>query len=76
MPNITSAKKYKHLVDTGGTGNVHELSRETGPYRHVVFDGNHYVSGRDGRLVWNAQAQPIKPTPTDIINAALNGFRQ
>jgi hypothetical protein len=59
MPDMRSARAFHELVDTHGTGNVTELSREEGPHRRVRFTGQHYVSGRDGITVMNAQAEPL-----------------
>lgn len=59
MPDVRSAREFHELVDTHGTGNVTELSREQGPHRRVRFTGQHYVSRRDGTTVMNAQAEPI-----------------
>jgi hypothetical protein len=59
MPDTRSAREFHELVDTHGTGNVTELSREQGPHRRVRFTGQHYVSRRDGTTVTNAQAEPI-----------------
>jgi hypothetical protein len=59
MPDTRSAREFHELVDTHGTGNVTELSREEGPHRRVRFTGQHYVSHRDGTTVVNAQAEPI-----------------
>lgn len=59
MPDAASARAYKNLVDTYGTGNVTELSREEGPYRRVRFTGRYYESRRDGAAVVNAQAEPV-----------------
>ncbi|WP_345606529.1 hypothetical protein [Pseudonocardia adelaidensis] len=59
MPDARSAREFHELVDTYGTGNVTELSREQGPHRRVRFTGKHYVSRRDGTTVVNAQAEPI-----------------
>lgn len=59
MPDTRSAREFHELVDTYGTGNVTELSREEGPHRRVRFTGKHYVSRRDGPTVMNAQAEPI-----------------
>jgi hypothetical protein len=59
MPDTRSARKFHRLVDTHGTGNVTELSREEGPYRRVRFTGHHYASRRDGTTVVNAQAEPV-----------------
>jgi hypothetical protein len=71
MSNTALAEKYKMLVDRFQTGNVTELSRETGPYQKVAFSGMFYASGIDGTAVWNAQAQPVSPTPTAIVNKVL-----
>jgi hypothetical protein len=76
MRGVAAAKKYKHLVDRWGTGNVTELSRQTGPYRSVRFNGKNYISGRERTAVWNAQAQPISPTPKEIIKAILAAARK
>jgi hypothetical protein len=59
MPDTRSARAFQELVDTHGTGNVTELSREQGPHRRVRFTGQYYVSRRDGTTVMNAQAEPI-----------------
>lgn len=59
MPATRSAREFHELVDTHGTGNVTELSREEGPHRRVRFTGHHYVSRRDGTTVMNAQAEPL-----------------
>lgn len=59
MPDTRSAREFQELVDTHGTGNVTELSREQGPHRRVRFTGQYYVSRRDGTTVMNAQAEPI-----------------
>jgi hypothetical protein len=59
MPDARSAREFHELVDTYGTGNVTELSREQGPHRRVRFTGQYYVSRRDGTTVMNAQAEPI-----------------
>jgi hypothetical protein len=59
MPDTRSARAFHELVDTHGTGNVTELSREEGPHRRVRFTGQHYVSRRDGTTVVNTQAEPV-----------------
>jgi hypothetical protein len=76
MPSAALAEMYKHLVDTSGTGNVTELSRDTGLYRKVRFGGEFYLSGMHGTSVWNAQAQPVESEPTAVIDAILNDSRQ
>lgn len=59
MPDLESARAYKELVDTHGTGNVIELSREEGPYQTVRYTGYTYASRRNGTVVVNAQAEPV-----------------
>lgn len=59
MPDEASARAYQDLVDTHGSGNVTELSRERGRYRTVRYTGYPYASSRDGVVVVNAQAQPV-----------------
>jgi hypothetical protein len=54
-----TARRFHQLVDTHGTGNVTELSRERGRYRSVRYTGDIYASHRDGATVSNAQAQPV-----------------
>jgi hypothetical protein len=77
MPDVRRARKFKDLVDRDGTGNITELSRETGPYQDVRFTGDHYASIRDDTTVINAQAQPVRRSgaATDLaewlVSAAL-----
>lgn len=59
MPTDAEARQLKMLMDTGGTGNVTELSRERGRYRTIRYTGDAYASRRDGTTVVNAQAQPV-----------------
>ena len=61
MPTEAEAEAaaLKELLDSGGTGNITELSRQRGRYRTVRYTGDAYASRRDGRLVVNAQAQPV-----------------
>lgn len=59
MPSAGEASALKKLVDTGGTGNVTELSREKGPYRSVRFAGLGYDSDLDQWTVRNIQVQPV-----------------
>jgi len=59
MPDESSAQALKQLMDTSGTGNVTELSREQGRYRTVRYTGDAYASRRDGPVVINAQAEPV-----------------
>jgi hypothetical protein len=59
MPDRVSAAALKKLVDTHGTGNVTELSRERGLYQLVRFTGDFYASSLQENVFVNAQAQPI-----------------
>lgn len=77
MPDVRRARMFKDLVDRGGTGNITELSRETGPYQDVRFTGDHYTSISEDTTVINVQAQPVRRSrATDdlaerIVSAAL-----
>lgn len=59
MPDTRSAREFHELVETYGTGNVTELSREQGPHRRVRFTGRYFASDRDATSVVNAQAEPV-----------------
>ena len=72
MPNVSLAESYKQLVDEYDTGNIRELSRDTGPYRKVVYSGKYYESGIDKTAVWNVQIQPVTPVPASVINDAIS----
>ena len=74
MPDGASAAAYKKLVDTGGTGNIMELSRDDGPYRAITYDGKFYKSGIEGMSVWNMQLQPVGSVPTAFVSGILNKF--
>jgi hypothetical protein len=76
MPDASLAQEYKQLVDGWGTGNITELSRDSGPYRNVIFTGKYYASGISGTTVWNVQVQPIDPISPDVLKIALNESRQ
>ena len=76
MSNASLAEKYKHLVDAGGTGNITELSYDSGPYRSVRYTGNLYMSGINGTAVWNAEVQPVDPTATAVLNKILDDSQQ
>lgn len=67
MPSAGTAEELIKLVDTDGTGNVTELSREKGRYRSVRFTGEFYESALDGSAVGNVQVQPVGPRPVDTI---------
>lgn len=49
-PTEAEAHQLKALMDTGGTGNMTELSRERGRYRSVRHTGDAYAPGETGRL--------------------------
>lgn len=59
MPTEGEAEALKELLDTGGSGNITELSRQGGRFQTVRYTGDAYASRQDGRLVINAQAQPV-----------------
>lgn len=69
------ARRYKRLVGKGGTGNITELTRDTGPYRNVRYNGLFYTSGMTGNAVWNLQVQPVGSLPTAAVNKILNESR-
>ncbi len=71
MPNVNDAIAYKHLVDAYGTGNVTELSRESGRYRTVRYTGIRYKSSIDGAVVANAQAEPVTRGAAGIALATI-----
>jgi hypothetical protein len=76
MPSAASATAYKKLVDKGGTGNITELSRDTGPYRTIKYSGEFYTSGLDGSSVWNVQLQPVGQIPTAFVSEIFDRFKQ
>lgn len=76
MPDASSAAAYKKLADTGGTGNITELSRNTGPYQKVKYTGQFYASGLDGLSVWNVQMQPVGSITTAFISGVYGKFKQ
>jgi len=84
MPTTDEATRLLKLVDAAGTGNVTELSRETGRHRSVRYTGQSYISDINKQAVWNAQVQPVgwAPAPAlldeirdDVLNAALEGAK-
>lgn len=62
MPDAAAARRLQRLVDRHGTGNVTELSRERGRYRHIRFTGRYYESVREDETVVNIQAEPVGRT--------------
>lgn len=75
MPNASSATAYKSLVDAGGTGNITELSRDTGPYQAVKYNGQFYTSKLDASTVWNVEVQPVGAIPTAFITSIFDQFK-
>lgn len=75
MPDASSATEYKHLVDAGGTGNIMELSRDTGSYKAVKYDGRFYASGLDASSVWNVQLQPFGAIPISFVSGIFDKFK-
>jgi hypothetical protein len=59
MPDPALAERLKDMVDTNGTGNIRELSRQRGQYLDVGFSDAAYASAREGSTVVNAQAVAI-----------------
>lgn len=71
MPDEASARDLKTKLDSDGTGNITELSREQGKYRTVRFTGDAYASRIDGTVVTNAQAQPVLRGATGLALTSL-----
>ncbi len=59
MPTTAEAAELQRLMDQHGSGNITELSRQSGRYRTVRFTGDFHASNREGPVVVNAQAQPV-----------------
>ena len=59
MDTEADAGALKQLVDSSGTGNITELSRQRGRYQTVRYTGDAYASRQDGRVITIAQAQPV-----------------
>ncbi len=76
MRSFALAKKYKRLVDASGTGNILELSRQSGPYQDIRFTGEFYDSGMVGMSVWNIQVQPTGQLPAGVATQVLKKSRQ
>jgi hypothetical protein len=76
MTNNALAKEYRRLVDAPGTGNVLELSRQSGRYQRVRFTGRFYESGMVGTSVWNAQVQPIGLLSISAVKDVLKDSRE
>jgi hypothetical protein len=74
IPDASSATEYKKLVDKGGTGNITELSRDTGGYRAVKYYEQFYKSGLDGSSVWNMEVQPVGQIPASFVSAVFDKF--
>lgn len=76
MPSVAAAKQYSELVTGKDTGDVNELSRESGPYMNVRFTGQFFDSGLDGQGVWEVQVQPVGKFETSAANAILRYCRR
>jgi hypothetical protein len=76
MPDVASADHYRSLVDTPGSGNVTELSRETTLYRKITYAGGPHMSGTNGTAVWNVQVKPVFPRPEAEVRRILLDSRQ
>lgn len=71
MPDDDSARELKTKLDTNGTGNLTELSRDKGKYKRVRFTGDAYASRLDGTVVTNAQAQPVLRGKAGLVLTSL-----
>ena len=61
----------EQLVDSSGSGNVTELSRERGRYQAVRYTGDFYASRLEGAVMSNAQAQPVARGTTGLALTVL-----
>lgn len=59
MPNEEQARELRALMDSPGTGNITEISREKGRYQSVRYTGLAYDSRQNGSVLTNAQVQPV-----------------
>jgi hypothetical protein len=76
MADAAGARRLKKLLDSSGSGNVTELSRERGRYQAVRYTGDFYASRLTDTVVSNAQAQPVARgasglAVTVLVNDAL-----
>lgn len=71
MPDEAGARALLELLDTNGSGNITELSREQGRYRTVRYTGAVYASHRNGTVVVNAQAQPVARGATGLALTSI-----
>lgn len=62
MPDSGSATELQELIDSPGTGNLTELTKDGGPYHSVAYSGWNYRSGRDSDVVRSIQAEPLAGT--------------
>jgi hypothetical protein len=76
MPDSSSAEDYKKLVDTPGSGNVTELSREEKLYKNINYTNSAHTSGVHGAAVWNVQVNPVFPATPDVVTRILIDSRQ
>ena len=62
MPDAASAADLRRIVDVYGTGNVTELSTQSGPHQGVAYTGRYYSSSLTGTKFSDLQAEPLTPT--------------
>ncbi|ASU79971.1 hypothetical protein CDG81_18795 [Actinopolyspora erythraea] len=74
MPSTGAAKRLRELLDTPGTGNLAELSRDSPSWPEAEFTGTYYASAREGATVTVAEATPGSdrdvPEPSALHEAA------
>lgn len=75
MPDTATAADYKTLVDKYGSGNITELSRDSGVYKNIRYSGRHYSSGLESSSVWNAQIQPVGAIPDSFVSGIYDKFK-
>lgn len=69
LPNTGSARRFQHLVDTYGTGDVRPLAGELLQLYGIRFTGKHYDSRRRGSVLVIAEAEPVSGRPnTELLN--------
>lgn len=63
MPSTTSARRFKQLIDTGGTGDVSPLASGLLGFEGIRFTGQYYGSRRTRSLVVVAETEPATGQP-------------
>ncbi len=74
MPDYESATNLQELLARFGNGDITQLSRERGRYRHVTFDRALTRWTRRGTAVSIVQAQPVGQTPGAAVLDYLISF--